>query len=89
MQTHDVCIAEGDSIVGAQAANCALPSVARAGDQVIVTIECGAGDRRSVESLLFTGDFKSWYRAQSKITSGAHRSGLTIDAQLLSVKCAQ
>lgn len=88
MQTHDVCIAEGDSIVGPQAADCAQPSVARAGDQVIVTIECGSGDRRSVESFLFTGDFKSWYRAQSKISSGGIRSGFSIDAKFLGSGCS-
>lgn len=87
MQTNDVCISEGDSIIGPQAAACAQPSVTRAGDQVIVTIECGAGDRRSVESLLFTGDFKSWYRAQSKLTSGARRSGFSIDARFLATSC--
>ncbi|PPD45935.1 MAG: hypothetical protein CTY15_02590 [Methylocystis sp.] len=88
MRTHDVCIAEADSIIGNQAADCARPLVTRAGDQVIVTIECGVGERRNVESLLFTGDFKSWYRAQSKVTSGVRRSGFSIDAQLLSMPCA-
>jgi len=88
MQTNDVCVAEGDSIIGPQAAGCAQPSVTRAGDQVIVTIECGAGDRRDVESLLFTGDFKSWYRAQSKISLGGVRSGFTIDAKFLKTSCS-
>lgn len=85
MQSHDVCIAEGDSIIGPQAADCARPSVAHAGDQVIVTIECGARDRRSVESFLFTGDFKSWYRAQSKISSSDTHSGFSIDAKFLGI----
>lgn len=85
MQSHDVCVAEGDSIIGPQAADCAQPLVARAGDQVIVTIECGAGDRRSVESLLFTGDFKSWYRAQSKISSSDMHSGFSIDGRFLGI----
>jgi len=88
MQTHEVCIAEGDSIIGFLTEDCAQPSVRRAEDQVIVTIECGAGNIRNVESLLFTGDFKSWYRAQSKLTSGPHRSGVSIDARLLSTNCA-
>ncbi|WP_036285488.1 DUF3617 family protein [Methylocystis sp. ATCC 49242] len=88
MHTHNVCIAEGDSIIGNQAADCSQPSVKRAGDQVIVTIECGVGDRRNVESLLFTGDFKSWYRAQSKISSGGKRSGFSIDAKFLGGDCS-
>ncbi len=83
MQSHDVCIAEADSIIGSQAADCSRPSVAHTGDEVIVTIECGVGDRRSFESLLFTGDFKSWYRAQSKISSKNMRSGFSIDAKFL------
>jgi hypothetical protein len=88
MQSHEVCIAESDSIIGPQAADCAQPSVTRAGDQMIVTIDCGAGETRSVESLLFTGDFKSWYRAQSRISSGGRRSGFTIDAKLLQTSCS-
>lgn len=87
MQTNDVCITEGDSIIGPRARGCAQPSVSRSGDQVIVTLECVAGGRREVESFLFTGDFKSWYRAQSKMSSGAIRSGFTIDAKLLRMSC--
>lgn len=87
MQTNDVCIGEDDSIVGPRASGCAKPSVTRAQDQVIVTIECVAGDKREVESFLFTGDFQSWYRAQSRITSGARRSGFTIDAKFLRPNC--
>lgn len=87
MQTNDVCIGEDDSIVGPRASGCAKPSVTRVQDQVIVTIECVAGDKREVESFLFTGDFQSWYRAQSRITSGARRSGFTIDAKFLRPNC--
>lgn len=87
MQTHDVCIAEGDSIIGNEATDCAQPSVQHVGDQVIVTIECGVGAERNVESFLFTGDFKSWYRAQSKLTSGPRRTGFSIDGWLLSMSC--
>ncbi len=87
MQTNDVCIAEGDSIIGPRASGCAQPAIKRAGDQVIVTVECVAGGRREVESFLFTGDFKSWYRAQSKMSSGATRFGFTIDAKFLRASC--
>jgi hypothetical protein len=87
MRTVDVCITDSDSIIGPQAPGCAQPSVTYAGDQMIVTIECGAGDRREVQSLLFTGDFKTWYRAQSKVTSGGRRSGFAIDASFLGSNC--
>lgn len=88
MQTSDVCITDDDSIIGPRASGCAQPSVARVGDQVIVTVECVAGGRRDVVSLLFTGDFKSWYRAQSRMSSGGMHSGFTIDAKLLRTSCA-
>lgn len=88
MQRNEVCIGEDDSVIGPQSRDCAPPSVSRADDQVIVTIECGVGARREVESLLFTGDFRTWYRAQSRITSGASRSGYTIDAKFLKPGCA-
>ncbi|HEY8125800.1 MAG TPA: DUF3617 family protein [Methylocystis sp.] len=89
LQTHDVCIEDGDSIVGAQDESCAKPSVTHANDQIIVTIECGPKDTRDVTSLLFTGDFRSWYRAQSKTTASARRSGFTIDAKFLSESCTR
>lgn len=87
MQTNEVCIEEGDSIIGAQVENCAKPSVAQAKDQTIVTIECGPKDSREVTSLLFTGDFRNWYRAQSRMTAKGARSGFTIDAKFLSERC--
>ena len=88
LQTNDVCIEEGDSIIGAQDESCAKPSVTHANDQIIVTIECGPKDARDITSLLFTGDFQSWYRAQSKATAKGTRSGFTIDAKFLSERCA-
>lgn len=87
MQTNEVCITDSDSIIGPQRADCAKPSITHTGDQIIVTLECGDADRRSVESLLFTGDFKSWYRAQSKMTSGGLRAGFTIDAKFIRPDC--
>lgn len=87
MQTNDVCIEEGDSIIGAQDESCTKPSVTRANDQIIVTIECGPKDSREITSLLFTGDFRNWYRAQSRMTAKGARSGFTIDANFLSERC--
>jgi hypothetical protein len=87
METNEICIEESDSIIGAQDENCAKPSVTQAKDQIIVTIECGSKDSRDVTSLLFTGDFQNWYRAQSRITAAGARSGFTIDAKFLSERC--
>ena len=69
MLTHEVCIEESDGIVGAPDENCAKPLVERASDQTIVTIACDRKDGREVTSILFTGDFQDWYRAQSKASS--------------------
>ena len=87
MQTSEVCIEDADSIIGAPDSSCDAPFVTRANDQVIVTIECGPAGKRDVTSLLFTGDFATWYRAQSKATAGASHSGFTIDAKLVDSRC--
>jgi hypothetical protein len=87
MQSNEICIEDGDSVIGPRAHDCTPPSVSRAEDQVIVTIECGTGEQREIGSLLFTGDFRTWYRAQSRTTSGARRSGYTIDAKFLKPIC--
>jgi hypothetical protein len=93
LQKHDVCIEAGDSIVGAIGANCSKPSVRADGGETIVTFSCGLGRAREVTSLLFTGDFASWYRAQSKVTltladgTAQQRSGFTIDAKFLGSEC--
>lgn len=87
LQTNDVCIEEDDSIIGARDESCAKPSVTHANDEIIVTFECGPKDSREVTSLLFTGDFQTRYRAQSRMTAKGARSGFTIDAKFLSERC--
>jgi hypothetical protein len=87
LQTNDVCIEEGDSIIGARDESCTKPSVTHANDEIIVTFECGPKDSREVTSLLFTGDYQTWYRAQSRMTAKGARSGFTIDAKFLSERC--
>lgn len=91
-QANEVCIEKGDSIVGALNSACSRPNVTRTGDQTIVNIECGAGGKREITSILFTGDFQAWYRAQVKITSVGpqakeRHAGLTIDARFLAPGC--
>ena len=94
MLTHEVCIEKSDGIVGAPDENCAKPLVERASDQTIVTIACDRKDGREVTSILFTGDFQDWYRAQSKASStdAVHgtiwRSGFTIEARHLRDECS-
>ncbi|WP_400765846.1 DUF3617 domain-containing protein [Methylosinus sporium] len=94
LQSHDVCIEASDGLLGAPQDNCTKPMVESAqGGEVIVTFSCDLHGAREVTSLLFTGDFSSWYRAQSKTTltqkSGVtrERSGFTIDAKFLQPDC--
>ncbi|MFY9627119.1 MAG: DUF3617 family protein [Methylocystis sp.] len=93
MRTNEVCIEESDGVVGASDENCAKPLVERASDQTIVTIACDSKDGREVTSILFTGDFQDWYRAQSKrsstgaIDGSVRRSGFTIEARRLRDDC--
>jgi hypothetical protein len=91
-RANEVCIEEGDSIVGALSSDCSKPDVTRTGDQTIVNIECGSGDKLEITSILVTGDFQAWYRAQVKITSVGpqaqeRHAGLTIDARFLAARC--
>jgi hypothetical protein len=85
LQTHEACVAATDSVIGDAFAGCAPPHVTRVEDQIVATIDCDAG--REVTSLLFTGDFRNWYRAQARMTSGARHSGFTIDAKFMSEQC--
>lgn len=93
LQTHEACIDVGDGVLGAARENCSKPKVESAQGEFIVTFSCDLRGAREVTSLLFTGDFTTWYRAQSKITltqaSGVtrERSGFTIDATFLGPEC--
>lgn len=93
LATHDVCIEAGDSLIGVTDATCEPPTVETAQDQWIVTLSCPRAGGRDVTSLLFTGDFSSWYRAQAKTTftradgTAAPGSGFTIDAKYLGPDC--
>ncbi|ARN83395.1 hypothetical protein B1812_04850 [Methylocystis bryophila] len=89
------CLRPEDSIVGERDAACAAPRVIAAGAQVVVTIACEENGQRIVSSLLFTGDFTTWYRAQGKITSqgptkdSERHSGFTIDAKFVQSDCSE
>ena len=93
LQVIETCVQAGDSIIGDVRAGCAKPQVARAENEAIVTIICEADGQSDVTSLLLTGDYSSWYRAQGKITSRSQvssaeiHSGFTIDAKYLGSKC--
>ena len=94
LHVSETCLQPEDSIVGETDPACGDPKVIREGDQVVVTITCEERGRRVVRSLLFTGDFTTWYRAQGKITSKGStpgsevHAGFTIDAKFLEPDCA-
>lgn len=91
MQTNEVCIGSSDTIIGNSAEGCAAPTIQRADDQIIVSYACERKDGKEATSLLFTGDFVNWYRAQAKFTSngpgGLRRSGFTIEGKFLRPDC--
>ena len=95
LRVSETCVRAEDGIVGDRDVACANPTALREGDQVVVTIACENHGERVVSSLLFTGDFTTWYRAQAKITfqgpakgSELH-SGFTIDAKFLRPDCSE
>ncbi len=93
LQFSETCVQVGDSIIGDVREGCAKPQVTRDGNQTVVTIICEADGQNDVTSLLLTGDYSTWYRAQGKITSKSQtssaeiHSGFTIDAKYLGSKC--
>lgn len=95
LHVGETCVGADDSIIGDADASCPKPKITRSGDQVVVTVVCDAEGRRLTSSLLFTGDFATWYRAQGKITrenpvQGAEaRTGFTIDATYLHADCGR
>lgn len=95
MSSADVCIAAGDSmVIPSDGRTCSAPKVERAHDQVIVNLFCKTSQGEERMSTLFTGDFKTWYRAITKITydppfGGISNLGVTVDARYLSASCSQ
>jgi hypothetical protein len=94
LHVGETCVGPHDSIIGPLESDCAQPRITRAADQIVVTILCGVGRRRITTSLLFTGDFAAWYRAQGKITEGEVagvdadlHTGFTIDAKFMQSDC--
>lgn len=86
MTAIDACIGAGDSIAATTSpGTCGPPSIERAGDQVIVTVDCKSGEGRERTSTLFTGDFTTWYRGIVKMSfdppSRGSNLGITIDAK--------
>jgi hypothetical protein len=93
LYVSETCLQPEDSIAGERDAACSSPRIVRERDQVVVTITCEERGQHVVRSLLFTGDFTTWYRAQGKITSKGSapgsevHSGFTIDAKFLRTDC--
>ncbi|SFK74137.1 hypothetical protein SAMN05444581_11754 [Methylocapsa palsarum] len=93
LNVSEACIGPDDRIIG-EDPSCAKPEVTKNGDRIVVTFICEAKEGRVTNSLLFTGDFTTWYRAQGKITmDGQERrsdlhSGFTVDATYIRPDCA-
>jgi hypothetical protein len=94
LHVGETCVGPQDSVIGSLGSDCSKPEITRAADQTVVTIACGSEPRRIASSLLFTGDFVTWYRAQGKITERDQagndaelRTGFTIDAEFLRPDC--
>lgn len=91
----DACISPEDAIVpGPEGFKCAPARVKSGGQETIVTLECTKGAEHQVTSVLFTGDFATWYRGQSKLTITTDGGGnipdtvgFTIYAQYVREKC--
>lgn len=92
----DSCIADGDALLPTPAgATCAPLKIRRGKQEIIITQECKiSADETQTTSILFTGDFQSWYRGQSKITvtkpnmpRPIETVGFTLDAKYLSETC--
>jgi hypothetical protein len=92
MKTFKTCIAPGDSIASGGTGDCGSPSVKRVGDEVFVNVLCKSSAGTEKISMLVTGDFKTWYRAITKITfdppqSGLPHMGVTIDGKYVGPDC--
>lgn len=65
----DACVTAADPLIPASpGATCQPARVASTASETIVTLECSVGEDRQVTSILFTGDFETWYRGQAKMT---------------------
>jgi len=80
LQVNEVCVRANDRIIGEARVGCLRPQVARHEDQTIVTTVCGLDGEVTTTSLLLTGDFRSWYRVQGKITSKSPGGGVDVHA---------
>jgi hypothetical protein len=93
MKTFDTCITAADPIItGVDDENCKTSDVRAVGDERYVDVACKTEIGRENTSTVLTGDFKTWYRAMSKITfdppqNGISHMGVTIDAKYLDANC--
>jgi len=91
MQATNACIGSEDSLIGDFASGCEKPAISRHEDQTIVSISCSGRFGKATTSLLFTGDYTTWYKAQAKTTSKdagfEKRSGFTIEGKYAGTDC--
>ena len=94
MKTLDACISASDPIVtGIGDKNCTASDVRNMGDERYVDVICRTNLGRETTSTVLTGDYKTWYRAMSKITfdppqNGVAHLGVTVDGKYMGSKCS-
>ncbi len=87
MKRYTTCIGPNDSIIlGSGDKECVTPDVNRTGNDIIINVTCKRSSGTEFTSMLFAGDYTSWYRATSKLTftyPDGHEShtGLSITAK--------
>ncbi len=91
MQTTEACIEPQDNLLGNFASGCEKTRDLAYEDQIIASITCRGRFGTEITSLLLTGDYRSWYKAQAKSTTkdnGFERhSGFTIEGKFIGENC--
>ncbi|MBS0235325.1 MAG: DUF3617 family protein [Proteobacteria bacterium] len=94
MKTFGTCITTADPVItGVGNKDCQTSDVRELGDERYVDVICRTDAGKETTSTVLTGDFKTWYRAVSKITfdppqSGVAHMGVTIDGKYLGANCS-
>lgn len=94
MKTFDTCIDAADPIItGIGDKNCATTNIKVLGDEHYLDVVCTTKAGKETTSTVLTGDFKTWYRAMSKITfdppqNGVNHIGVTIDGKYVGPDCS-
>ena len=93
MATVKACIVATDDIItGENTKNCGPMDVKTIADETFVNVACDTGNGIQKISTLLTGDFRSWYRAVTKITfdppqDSVSHLGVIVDGKYLGPTC--